>query len=300
MTTLTRTTHRIARTALGGAFVLSLVSVLYVATTAWCQQPSPAPTPGAPAAKRATPGQEGIRDDHDAAQDRNGLEVLEAQLEAKRALVHIDESRAEQSKRWRDYYERMVRDGRVMEDRMIAARDDVLMMDAQVATECAELKVAEIHVRYARGHAAQGDQAASEADQAREQLDELETLLEAKQNLLRLAESRAKQARRTEAHLQSEFRGGMATEDRVLAARDDVLLIDSILAWGRVDLKVAEIRLKNARQFASHGRPAKDSVSRRLAELEERLASAEMKADVLQHEVGRLRRELPRETHGAR
>jgi hypothetical protein len=37
-----------------------------------------------------------------------------------------------------------------------------------------------------------------------------------------------------------------------------------------------------------------------VAELEERLVVSEMKADVLQHEVGRLRRELPRESHGAR
>ena len=46
--------------------------------------------------------------------------------------------------------------------------------------------------------------------------------------------------------------------------------------------------------------PASDGAGRRLAELEERLAVSEKRADILQHEVGRLRRELPRETHGAR
>ena len=92
----------------------------------------------------------------------------------------------------------------------------------------------------------------------------------------------------------------MLTEDRVLAARDDALLMDSILAWCRADLKAFELRVKNARQLASHGGSATDDMVRRLAELQERLAVAEMKADLLQHEVGRLRRELPHETHGAR
>jgi hypothetical protein len=60
------------------------------------------------------------------------------------------------------------------------------------------------------------------------------------------------------------------------------------------------MRVKNARRLAAHGGPAPDGAGRRLAELEERLAVAEMKADVLEHEVGRLRREVPRETRGAR
>jgi hypothetical protein len=92
----------------------------------------------------------------------------------------------------------------------------------------------------------------------------------------------------------------MVTEDRLLAARDDVLMMDSVLAWGRADLKVAEARVKNAQRLAAQGGPAADDAGRRLAELEERLLEAEMKADILQHEVGRLRRELPRETRGVR
>jgi hypothetical protein len=166
--------------------------------------------------------------------------------------------------------------------------------------EQADLKVAEIRAKYARRHAAHGAQAAGGADQAREELDVLEAQLEAKRALLRVGESRAEQARRVEAHYERLFRGGMATEDLVLAARDDVLLMDSALAWGRADLKVAEARVKGARRLAAHGGPAADAAGRRLAELEERLAVSEMKSDVLQHEVGRLRRELPRETHGAR
>jgi hypothetical protein len=92
----------------------------------------------------------------------------------------------------------------------------------------------------------------------------------------------------------------MATEDQVLAARDDVLMMDAALAWRRAELKAAELRVKDARRLAAHGGTAAGGVGRRLAELEERLIGTEMKADILQHEVGRLRRELPRETHGAR
>jgi hypothetical protein len=131
-------------------------------------------------------------------------------------------------------------------------------------------------------------------------MEVLEAQLEAKRALLRVGEARAEQARRVEAHNERLFRGGMATEDLVLAARDDVLLMDSALAWGRADLTVTEIRVKSARRLAEHGGSTADGVGRRLADLEERVAVSEMKADVLQHEVGRLRRELPHETHGAR
>jgi hypothetical protein len=288
----------ILRTALGGAFAVCALSVLSVVANSWGQPPSQAR--GAPAAKGAALVPGGVRDDLDPALARDGLEVLEAQFAAKRTLVGIDQSRAENAKRWRAYYEKLAREGRVIEDRMLAARDDVLMMDAHVVAEQADLKVAEIRLKFARGRATHGEQAPGLADQAREELDELEALLEAKRALLRVGESRAEQARRAEAHYEKLLRGGIGTEDLVLAARDDVLTMDSLIAWGRADLKVAEIRVKNARRLASHGGPAADGAGRRLAELEERLAASEMKADVLQHEVGRLRRELPRETHGAR
>jgi hypothetical protein len=103
-----------------------------------------------------------------------------------------------------------------------------------------------------------------------------------------------------EARYDKLFRSGLATEDLVLAAKDDVLLMDSALAWGRADLKVAEMRVKSARQLATPGGPAADGAGRRLAEVEQRLAGSEMRADILQHEVGRLRRELRHNTRGAR
>jgi hypothetical protein len=206
----------------------------------------------------------------------------------------------EQAKRWKDYYEKEVRAGKVTEDRLVAARDDVLMMESHVEAEQAELKVAELRLRNRRRHAAQGNSAGSGSDQAREDLEVLDALLEAKRALLRVGESRAEQAKRTEARYEREFRTGLATEDLVIAARDDVLVMESALAWGRADLKVAELGVENARRVAAQGGSSGDSTARRLAELEERLIEAEMRTDVLQHEVGRLRRELPRETHGAR
>jgi hypothetical protein len=267
------------------------LSAALTAATLWAQPPA---TPA------ATLGQGGAGNDRqlDPAHDR--LETLEAMLDAKRTLLRIDEARAEQAKRWKAYYEQMVRDGRVTEDRALAARDDVLTMDAHVAAERADLRVAEIRVRNARRHATRGGQAAGSADEAKEEAEVLEALLEAKRTMLRVAEARVEQAKRAEAHYEQLLRRGMVTEDHLLGAKDDVLLMDSVLAWGRADLKVAELRVKNARRAAPPGGPAADGAARRLAELEERLFEAEMKADVLQHEVGRLRRELPHETHGAR
>jgi hypothetical protein len=293
MTNQPRTARWVARTALGGAFALSVLSVLPILANSWGQPP-----PRAPAAKSATQSPGSVSEDLDSVQDRDGVEVLEAQLEAKRTQLRIDESRAELAKRWKAYYEKLFRDGKVVEDRMLAAGDDVLMMDAHIAAERAELKVAELRAKYARQHAAPGDQASGSAERVREESDELEALLDAKRNLLRVAEARAAQARRVEAHYEKLFRSGVATDDLVLAAKDDVLLMDSLIAWGRVDLKVAELRVKNARRRASHGMSAADDAGRRLAELEQRVAVAEMKSDVLQHEVGRLRRQLPHEGRG--
>jgi hypothetical protein len=261
------------------------------------QQPSTAP--GAPAAQGAASGPGGVRDDLDA-QARDALEVLEAQLEAKRTLVRIDELRAENAKRWKDYYEKLASERRVMEDRMLAARDDVLMIDAHVMAERADLKAAEIRFKYDRRHTSPRNPAPSTAEQVQEQADVMESLLEAKRALLKVGESRVEQAKRSEAHYDKLFRDGLATYDLVLAAKDDVLMMDSLVAWGRADLKVAEIRAKNARRLASHPGPAANLADRRVAELEERLAVTEMKSDILQHEVGRLRRQLPHETRGYR
>jgi hypothetical protein len=288
----------IAQTALAGATVLSALLIVLVVAKSWGQPPSPAQDEPTKQGGTARPGNDpkGL----EAGQTGDGMGVMEAQLEAKRSLLRIDELRAEHAKLWRAYYEKLAREGKVIEDRMLAARDDLLMMEAHVTAERADLQVAEIRAKYARLHAASGDHATAAADQAREELDVLEALLESKRALLKAGESRAAQARRVESHYEKLFRSSMATEDLVLAARDDVLLMDSALAWGRAEVKVAEARVKNARRISAHDGSRADGTARRLAELEERLAASEMKADILQHEVGRLRRELPRETKGAR
>ncbi len=280
-----------------GAFALTGVYVLLVVANSWAQVAKPTQAPssakGTSSDSRIEPGD----DDSLTTQDR--LEVLEAQLQAKRTLVQIDASRVEQAKRWVAYYEKSLREGKVTEDRLLAAKDDILMMDSHLAAERAELRVAEIRVKYARRQA-NGDKTDAGSDIAKEALEELEAVLEAKRALIRAGESRAAQARRTEAHYEKLFRERTATEDLVLAAKDDVLHMDSLLAWAQADLKVAEVRVRSIRQSVTERGRKPSGASLRLAEMEERLALSEMRADLLAHEVGRLRRELPRETHGVR
>jgi hypothetical protein len=296
MMTRSSTVTRLARATLGGALAL----VAAFPASAW-GQPPPAAT-GKPAAGPATPTPGSTRADQEAGrqadQARGGLDVMGAWLEAKRALLRIDESRAEQAKLWKAYYEKMARDGKATEDRAVAARDDVLMMEEHVGAERAELKAAELRLKNAARRASPGDEAAG-ADRARGDAEVLEAMVEAKRSLLRAGESRLEQARRAQARYDGLFRRGMATEDQVLAAQDDVLMMEAALAWGRAELKVSELRASDAR-LATRGGAAADGTGRRLAELEDRFIGAEMRADLLQHEVGRLRRELPRETHGAR
>ena len=104
MTNHARSFRWIARTALGGAVALCALSVMSLVSKSWGQ----AQAPTAPAEKGAAPA---ARSALEAAQARDTLEVLEAQLEAKRLLVRIDDSRADQAKKWRVYYERLVREG---------------------------------------------------------------------------------------------------------------------------------------------------------------------------------------------
>jgi hypothetical protein len=296
MMTRSSAVSRLARAILGGALAL----VAAFPASAW-GQPPPAAT-GRPAAGAATPTPGSTRAEQEAGrqadQARVGLDVMAAWLEAKRALLRIDESRAEQAKLWKTYYEKMARDGKVTEDRAVAARDDVLMLEEHVGAERAELKAAELRLKNAARRASPGDESAG-ADQARGDGEVLEAMAEAKRSLLRAGESRLEQARRAQARYDGLFRRGMATEDQVLAAQDDVLMMEAALAWGRAELKVSELRARDERLAARGGAEA-DGTGRRLSELEDRLIGAEMRADMLQHEVGRLRRELPRETHGAR
>src|SRR5215470_15074283 len=101
------------------------------------------------------------------------------------------------------------------------------MMDAHVAAERAKLNVAEMRLKNARRRAAHGDQAVGGADEAREESEVLEALLEAKRDLVRVGESRVAEAKRVASHYEKLFCDGMVTEDLLLAASDDVLLMDA-------------------------------------------------------------------------
>lgn len=267
--------------------MLAAVAIVTIAGSSWGQPPSPAQD--APASKSKDP----------VTRVHGPKQVLEAQLEARRALLRIDVERAEQARRWAAYYEKLAQDGKVLEDRVLAARDDLMMMDAHLAAERADLKVLEIRAGVPQPLPATAA-GASRVDPAGEELAVLGTMLDAKKALLRAAESRAERAKRMETHQEKLFRGGMATEDQVIAAKDDSLLTQAAVEWAKAGLKLTEVRVEAARRQAVGGEPAMDAVARRLLDLEDRLTVSEMKADVLQHEVGRLRRELPHETRGAR
>jgi hypothetical protein len=288
MTNQPRTLRWIAWTALGGVLTLCALSL---AANSWGQAAT------APVGKGASPAPGSNFDD---VQARDRLEVLEAQLEAKRTLVQIDESRAEEAKRWRDYYEKRFQEGKAVANRVLATRDDDLLLDAHVMSKRADLKVAEIHLKYARQRVANPGQADTRAAQAREELEVLNAQLEAKRGLLRVAEARAEQAKQTATQYEKLFRDRLATEEMVITAKDNVLLMDALLAWGRADLKVAELRVTQAQRAAESGGATANSLVSEMSELEDRLAMSEMKTDVLQHEVGRLRRALRREAQGAR
>ncbi len=187
-----------------------------------------------------------------------------------------------------------------MAGRLHAAKDEDLMLAAHAAVGDAELKVAEIRVRYARKRADQPSNAADAGAEAREELGPLEAVLAAKQALLRASEARAAQSRQTESHYRQLFNDRMATEDMLISAQDDVLLMDAGLAWSQADVKLAESRVKKARRDAEGGDPGADGSGTGLTLLDQRLIQTEMKVAVLQHEVGRLRRAIPRETPGNR
>lgn len=58
-------------------------------------------------------------------QAKDELELLELQLEAKKVALRIDEARLKEAKRWKAHYEELLRSGKVTEDRLLAANDDV-------------------------------------------------------------------------------------------------------------------------------------------------------------------------------
>ncbi|MHB1561864.1 MAG: HlyD family secretion protein [Isosphaeraceae bacterium] len=129
-------------------------------------------------------------------------------------------------------------------------------------------------------------------NQAREEIEFLELQLATKQAQLNLAEARLAEARRWRGHFEKLFRDGFASEERFLSARDDVLMHESRVAGEKAALAEAELRVKQAKRRMDYGEFPLVPQETRLAEVEQRLAGLERSVDLLQQEVGNLRRML--------
>jgi hypothetical protein len=133
-------------------------------------------------------------------------------------------------------------------------------------------------------------------NQAKDELELLELQLEAKKAALRIGEARLEESKRWKAHYEGLLRSGKVTEDRFLAAKDDVLMMEAHVAGERAELKASERRVKQAKRRIAYGEFTTSPQERRVAEIEQRMAGAELRIDLLEHELGRLRRESPKET----
>lgn len=133
-------------------------------------------------------------------------------------------------------------------------------------------------------------------NQAKEEIELMQLQLDAKKALLRIGEARLEDAKHWKEHYAALLRDHKVTEERYLAARDDVLMMEAHVASERADVRGAEMRLKYANRRLAYGEFNRSPVDRRLAEIEQRLADHDTKIDLLQHEVGRARREAQHET----
>ena len=131
---------------------------------------------------------------------------------------------------------------------------------------------------------------------AQENLEVLQAQLHVKKAQLQIGESRLAEAKRWKAHYEDLLKSGKVTEERFLSARDDVLMMEAHVAGERAEMKLAEMRVKHAQRRIAYNEPPMTDLGQRLADLEERLTASELKVDLLQHEVGRLRREQPKES----
>jgi multidrug resistance efflux pump len=127
-------------------------------------------------------------------------------------------------------------------------------------------------------------------NQAREEIEILELQLETRKAQLHLAEARLAEARRWKGLFEKLFRDGFASEERYLAARDDVLMHESRVAAEKAGVQEAELRVKQAKRRLDYGEFPLIPQESRLAELEARLSGLEKSIDLLQQEVGNLRR----------
>lgn len=138
--------------ALGlGATLAALVGA-GVDRSAWAQEPSPSQTP-VKSARPDRPREAGRGDpalDQKINQAREELELLELQLATRKAQLQLAEARLAEARRWRDVFKKLFHDGFASEERFIAARDDVLMHEAHVASEKGAVQEVELRVKQAK------------------------------------------------------------------------------------------------------------------------------------------------------
>jgi len=128
-------------------------------------------------------------------------------------------------------------------------------------------------------------------NQAKEEIELLKAQLDAKKALCKIGEARLEQAKAWKAHFEGLFRAGKVTEDKLLASKDDLLMLEAHLAGEKADVKLAEMRVRQAQRRLDYGEFPMTPVENRLSEIDQRMSSMELKIDRLQHEVGRLRRD---------
>jgi hypothetical protein len=127
-------------------------------------------------------------------------------------------------------------------------------------------------------------------NQAREEIELMELQVETRRAQLRLAEARLAESKRWLARFEKLMKTGFATEERYLAARDDVLLHETHVASEKAGVQEAELRVKQAKRRLTYGEFPLVPSDSRVAEIEQRLESLEKGLDLLQQEVGNLKR----------
>ncbi|HWE35990.1 MAG TPA: hypothetical protein VG406_05400 [Isosphaeraceae bacterium] len=85
---------------------------------------------------------------------RDEIELLQVQLDIKKAHTNVTEVRLQQARKMLQVQERLVQTGTAGADKLRQAQADVAVLEAQYAAEQAELKEPEVRLKHARQHLA--------------------------------------------------------------------------------------------------------------------------------------------------
>ena len=164
--------------------------------------------------------------------------------------------------------------------------------EAQQSKESPAAKSTEV-----RRHDMDSDQ---KVNQVHEDIELLELQLATKRAQLGLAEVRLEKSKRWLARYQKLLNIGRVTNERLIGARDDVLLHETHVASDKAAVQEAELRLNHAKCRLAYGEFPLIANESRLGEIEQRLASLERGLDLLQQEVASLKSHNPSLDSGAR